>query len=388
MRVADQHADRLAHRLDGMPPRRMLERQRLQIARREHRLALLKMPHRPPCDLQRRRNRRQYRPAPRAPRARNLRERARAVGPDLPQHAVQRLRLGLARRQRRNLRLRLPALPALLVDKGQDRLSPGRERIPQLLVVARDLEALQPPRHRRRDRIAPFDQAARQLVAVEGPDQPRVPAQQRRFDALPTALTVTGHVGHHRMRVQLRVEVPARHMPEQRRRKPVPLHARAPAGLRVPAPRLQHRLLDPVQRRPHRLVMAAQHRPVAARMLGRRQQRRQRHGFRGREGDVETRTVLVLPVPLAPEADAGAGHITLEEPLERARRDFPARLQPNRSRSLSMPGARLPVLLRLRPRRLPVAAGRHVIPALLVEIRRRRGRRRQTADTRHHEKAS
>ena len=111
------------------------------------------------------------------------------------------------------------------------------------------------------------------------------------------------------MSMQLRVEVPARDMPEQRRRHAVAFHARAPAGRRIVASRLELRLLDPVERRLHRLVMAAQHAPVAARVFPRGQQRRQRHGFRGGEGDVETGSVLVLAVALSAEANVRAEHM-------------------------------------------------------------------------------
>ena len=339
----------------------------------EHRLAFLEVAHRLPGDLQRRGNRRKRNRAPRAADDRNLPELLRPGRPDRPQHRVQRLRLALPRRQRRDLRRRLAVVPALLVHMGFHLFPAGREGLLDPPVIARDLEAPHPPRHRRQDRVALRDQAPRQLVPVIGPDQYGVPVQLGRLDALPPALAVAGHVGDHRMGVQLRVKVPARDMPEQRRRHAVPLHARTPPGSGVVAPRLQLRLLDPLQRRLHRLVMAAQHAPVAARMFPRRQQCRKRDGFRGGEGDVETGAMLVLAVALAPQPDVRPQHMPLKKRLERGRRDLLSLLQPERRQTLPIPGARQSVLRRLRPRGLTVAAGRRIVAALLMEILRRRG---------------
>ena len=257
-----------------MPPRRVAERVSLQLVSGEHRLPLLQMLHGAADDLQGGRHGRQRDTVPRPVDDRKVSEFPSPVGPDRPQHRVQRLRLARPRRQRRDLRRRLAVVPALLVHVGFHLLPAGREGIPHPPVIARDLEALHAPRHRRHDRIALPDQAPRQLVPVIGPDQDRIPVQLGRLDALPAALAVAGHVGDHRMGVQLRVEIAARDMPEQRRRHAAPPDARSPAGRRVVAPRLQQRLLDPVERRLHRLVMAAQNAPVAARMLPCRQKRR------------------------------------------------------------------------------------------------------------------
>ena len=65
--------------------------------------------------------------------------------------------------------------------------------------------------------------------------------------------------------------------------------------------------------------------------------------------------------------------MALQDRLERARRDLVPRLQPERRQGLPVPGARQPVLGRLRALRLPVAARSCVVAALLVEILRRRG---------------
>ncbi len=101
---------------------------------------------------------------------------------------------------------------------------------------------------------------------------------------------------------------------------PYPCHARAPSR-GIVAPRLQHRLLDPVERRSHRLVVAAQHRPVAARMPLRRQ-RRQHHRLRCRKRDVETRAVLVPALPPAPRTDVRPANMALQAPPERACRNL------------------------------------------------------------------
>ena len=116
-------------------------------------------------------NRRQRNRAPRAADDRNLAEFPGPGRPDRPQHRVQRLRLALPRRKRRNLRRRPVVVPALLVHIGFHLFPAGREGLLDPPVIARDLEAPHAPRHRRQDRVALPDQAPRQLVPVIGPDQ-------------------------------------------------------------------------------------------------------------------------------------------------------------------------------------------------------------------------
>ena len=159
-------------------------------------------------------------------------------------------------------------------------------------------------------------------------------------------------------------------------------------GRRVPAPGLQHRRLDPVQRRPHRLVMRADYRPVAARAVLRRQQRRQRHRLRGRKRDVETGTVLVLAGAHPAEADLSAQHMALQQLLEFARRDPLARLQAERRRALPVPRARLAVLLPLRLQLLRALTLLKIVAALVAEILRSGRRRGQVADRRYHDPGS
>ena len=211
----------------------------------------------------------------------------------------------------------------------QDVPPPGRERLPHFPVVARQLESRHGADHRGHGLIAERLKAPRQLVAVMRPDQFFVPPDRRRLDAPPFPGAVAGHVRHHAMRVQLRVQIAARKVPEGRRRHAVRLHPRPAPRCRVPAPRLQQLCLHEVQRRAHRLVMRADHPPVAM------QQRRQRHRLRRRQRDVQPRTVLVLTVAHAAETDVRARHMALKDGVEALRRDMPS--QPQRPRRLSVP---------------------------------------------------
>ena len=167
------------------------------------------------------------------------------------------------------------------------------------------------------------------------------------------------------MRVQLRVQIAARQVPEGRCNHAVRLHPRAAPRRRVPAPRLQQLRLDPVQRRPHRLVMRPDHPPVAM------QQRRQRDRLRRRKRDVQPRTVLVLAVAQAPQADVRARHIPQQDGVEALRRDMTS--EPQRLCCLPVPEARLAVLR--------IVLG--VIPVLL-EIVDRRTRRADVRYRRDH----
>ena len=376
---------RFPHRPDRVNPRRMGERHRLQLVRREHRLALLQLLHRAGDDLDRRRRRRRLRRLARPDRRRGPETlRAQALEPLLAQLRLHRLRLALARRERRLLHRRGGPVQAPIVHPGHDLAAPGRERLPQLPPVARDLETRYPPRHRRHDRIALVDQTPRQLVPVIGPDQPRIAVEKRRLNALPPPLRVARHVRNHRMGVQLRIPVAAGDVAEQRRHHRRRLHPRPPPRRRVPPPRLQKSPLDPSQRRPHRLVMRADHRTVAARALLRWQKRRQRHRLGGGKRDVEARTVLVLPVAQAAQRDVGSDHPALEHLLERPRRDLAALLQAQSLGPLAVPRARAAVLRLLRTRIRRVLARTGVITSVPPEILRHRRRGRQVANRRDH----
>ena len=308
----------------------------------------------------------------------------RALPPERSQHPLERLRLATPRRKRRDLPLRLAAVPAAILHIGQDLAPPRRERIAQLTAQARDIEARNPARHRRHDRIPARDQVARQPVPVVRPDQARVAVKRNGIHAPPPPVGVPRHVGDHGMGVELRIEVAAGHVAERRRRHEGRLHPGTPPRLRVPAARLQKGLLHPVQRRPDRLVMRPHHRTVAPGMALRRQQRRQRYGLRRRKGQVESRTALVPAVPDPPQPDLRPRHMTLQQPLERPRRHPRARLQTQRLRPTPVPRARLAVLLPLRVKRSRVALRPDVIPPVVPEILQGGRRRGQIADRRYH----
>ena len=197
------------------------------------------------------------------------------------------------------------------------------------------------------------------------PDQLPVPPDRRRLDAPPLARAVPGHVRHHAMRMQLRVEIAARKVPEGRRNHAVRLHPRTPPRRRVPAPRLQQLRLHPVQRRPHRLVMRADDPPVAV------QQRRQRDRLRRRQRDVQPRTVLVLAVAHAAEADVRARHMSQQDRVEALRRDMTT--QPQHLCCRPVPEARLTML------RVPLR-----VVAVLLEIVDRRTRGTDVRDRGDH----
>ena len=150
-------------------PGGIAEHDSLQLVRGEHRPALLKVTHRLPRDPQCRRNRRQGNASPGTAHDRNLAQFTGPRRPDRPQHRMQRLRLALPGRQRRNLHRRLAVVPAPLVHVRFHLLPARRERSLEAPVIARDLEALHAPRHRRQDRIPFRDQPPRQLVTVVGP---------------------------------------------------------------------------------------------------------------------------------------------------------------------------------------------------------------------------
>ena len=367
----------------------MAERQRLQLALGEDRLPLFQMPHGAPDNLQRRGDRRKDDRLPGARHGRNRGQThpSRPLGPIGLQHRPHWLRLALARCVRRDLRRALAVGQVLLLEVVQNLASARRECIAEFLVVARDLEALYPARHRGQNRIALLHQPPRQLVPVIRPDQPRVAVQRDRLDALPPALRIPGHVGDHRMGVQLRVQVAARDMAEGRRHHRRRLDPGPPAGGRVPPPGLQHRVLDPVEGRAHRLVMRAHHAPVAARMLLRRQQRRERYRFGGREGDVETRPMLVLSVTEAPQPYIRSEHMALEQLVELPRPDLLAGLQPKGTRAAPVPGAAVPVLGLLRLLQRPVVV-LQIIAAILLEVFGSGGGRGQIADSGDHDAGS
>ena len=129
--------------------------------------------------------------------------------------------------------------------------------------------------------------------------------------------------------------------------------------------------------------MRAHHTPLAARVLLRRQQRRERHRFRGREGDVETRPMLVLSVTEAPEPYIRSDRMALEQLLELPRRDMLAGFQPQGTRAAPVPCAAVPVLGLLRLLERPVIL-LQIITAILPKIFRSGGGRGQIADSGDH----
>ena len=256
------------------------------------------------------------------------------------------------------------------VQPGKNLAAPRRERIQHLARVARDLEARNPADHRRLDAEAQRDQPPGQLLAVIGADQLHVAADLRGLHAPPLSGPVARHVGQDAVRVQLRVLVPARQVPEPRRHQAVRRHPGAPPRRRVVAARLQKLGLDPVQRRPDRRVVSAKHPAVAV------EQRLQRHRLRRRQREIEPRAVLVLPVARPAEPDLRPRHVTGKNALEGPGRNVLRQTQ--RRRPLAVPETRPPVAGVV----LRVVALRLVIRDR--EILDRRARRAEIDQTRGH----
>ena len=271
--------------------------------------------------------------------------------------------LALAGDQRRLLRQRRAVRKAVRVQPGKDLAAPRRERVQHLARVARDLKARNPADHRRLDAEAQLDQPPGQLLAVIGADQLHVAADLRGLHAPPLSGPVARHVGEDAVRVQLRVLVPARQVPEPRRHQAVRRHPGAPPRRRVVAACLQQLRFDPVEGRPDRRIVGTHHPAVAV------EQRFQRHRLRRRQREIEPRAVLVLAVARPAQADLRLGHVAGKNALEGPGRDVLRHTQ--RRRPLAMPEARPPV---------PGVVLRVV--ALALEIRDRHGRRAEIAQAR------
>ena len=151
------------------------------------------------------------------------------------------------------------------------------------------------------------------------------------------------------MRVQLRVLVAARQMPESGRDHAVGAHARAAPRRRLVAPGLQQLRLDPVEGLAHRLVVRPYHPAFAE------HERFERDRLGRRQRDVESRAVLVLAVAHPTEPDVGVRDVPREHLLEAVRANVPAKAKD--CRRSSMPEARsavLGVVLRVVPVALEV----------------------------------
>ena len=108
-------------------------------------------------------------------------------------------------------------------------------------------------------------------------------------------------------RVELRVVVPARHVPERGRDQPVRRLARPSSRRRVVTPGLEMVPLDPVERRADGLVVGVHHRPPAV------VEGLQRDRLRGRERHVPAGTVLALAVDDAAQRDVRAGDLARQD---------------------------------------------------------------------------
>ena len=152
MTVTAEAFDRRLRLLDRIPPGRLAERMRRDVARREYRRPLLQMLHRPPDRFVDRQNGARlllppvppFAPCPRRCLARRPAGFAGAAAPYPPQQMHGRLRLAPPRIKRRLLRPRRAVGTAPFLYVLQYVAAPGRERVAHFPVIARKLEA----RHR------------------------------------------------------------------------------------------------------------------------------------------------------------------------------------------------------------------------------------------------
>ena len=314
---------------------------RQKVGGTEHAVPLLQVVEGLPGRLERREARRRPRQLPLLPVETDGTgitrepERLRLPLPHLREHLPAGFVLLLPRRQRRPSGVLRRVVDALRLHVAEDILPPGREGVEEGVRISRELEPRQPAHRRRRQHVAEFRQFPRQFVPVPGPDQPAVAVEQRRLDAPPRPVPVPCHVGDHRVGVKLGIVVAARHVAEGGRDHAVGRLAWPSSGRGIVTPCLEELRLDPVERRPDRPVMGAHHPFVAL------EQRLERDRFRGGEGQVPSRAVLVLARDHPSKPDVGsrdmAGKDGDEFPLAHALR------QAEGFRSASVPAIGRPV---------------------------------------------
>ena len=268
-----------------------------------------------------------------------LRDQRREPDVDLSPSRVQRRHLGKLGRVGEPVRL----------EPGEDLPPPAGERVEQRPVVARNLEPRNPPHERRRDSVAERLKPLGEGVPVVRADELLAPPQLRGLKTPPLPVGIARHVREHRVRVQLRVLVAARQVPESGRDHALGANARAAPRRRLVAPGLQQLRFDPVEGLAHRLVVRPYHPALAE------HERFERDRLRSRERDVEPRAVLVLAVAHPTEPKTSVRDVPREHLLEALRAHVPAKAK-DRRRS-SMPEARssvLGVVLRVVPVALEV----------------------------------
>ena len=328
--VGGEHGAPFLKMLDGAPHHRQRRRRRSRLALGKCRCA---DPVSAPCDV----------PVPcRA-------ELPRPLLPRLMQDLPLRLRLAPTCVERRLLRPGGCVLPAPVGHVVEELPATGRKRVQHRPLVARDLEPRHPPYQRRHRGVADLLEPGPKLVPVVGPNEKLRAFHRGELGAAPRLVPAARHVGDHRVRVQLRVEVAARQVAEGRRDHAVGPHPRPATRLRVVAPGLEQLRLDEAQGGVHRLVVRLHH--PRARLGPRVDQRLQRDRLGCREGHVHAGPVLVLTVAKPPQAKFGAGHVACEDSLEASWIDPP--VQAEQIRRLAVPAAGLAVL-RVVPGVIPV----------------------------------
>ena len=263
------------------------------------------------------------RPSPRprrpAPSHRSRDRRPGAATPHLELVAVDVALRGAAHQRRALGKPRIvPRRPhAALGHARLDLGAPGREGVDGLARHARDLEPAVAVGLL--DSVAQPSEPARELAAVDGPDQHLRGVELLVGHGAPLAVLALDHVGDDGVRVELRVEIARGVVAEGGRDHPLPAGAHQPSRRRglprtrsgVLHPGLDRVLLDPGKRCRDRPVVRVDDAAVAA------DERGQRDRLRGREGDVAARPVHELPVRVAAPELAPGGR---RAPCLRARR--------------------------------------------------------------------
>jgi len=143
-----------------------------------------------------------------------------------------------------------PTMGVALTDDERERLL---KRVAAQREAGFDVEFIEPDEARRREPVLTPEVTGAAIYPDGQVDTHRwAPIVHR-------AVLAAGHVGDHRVRVQLRIQVAAGQVTEGRRRHAVGLHPGPAAGRRIVAPGLQQLGLDEAQGGAYRLIVRLHH---------------------------------------------------------------------------------------------------------------------------------
>ena len=358
-------AQRVHLGVDGVEPvraRTVGEREGAKRVGREDTVALLQVLHRAPHECVRAecgaRAGRAIAAPPGERRVARRAELARALAPHAREHlAVGFGLLGAPRVERRLLRHGCGVAPAPRAQVGEEIAPARRECGEQRLGEARNLESRHAADCGGHRCVAHRLHPALERGAIRRAEELAAALGGGELRASPAPVRIAGHVRHHAVGVNLRIEIPAHDVAKGRSHHAVGRHAGASSGRGVVAACLQQFALEHIERVAHRLVVRVEQ-PRAGVCRG-VHQRLHRNRLRRGERDVQAGLVLVLAFAQAPEAHSSAGHETLQH-LRKALR-FDRATQPERLRRLAVPAARIAVhrvVARVVPVGLEIVHGR------------------------------